>query len=941
MLSTRVGLQSGLALFGLLLSLDTVIAGDVAGRVVNADNEIGLSGAEVVVSTSGRRVYADSNGHFRINNLTAGEHALVVTYPGTQPREAVVNVGETGIVRLDVIMTPLPGITEEMVVVGQRASQASALARQRNSDAIASFLTRDAIGQFPDQNVSEAVRRLPGVSVQNDQGEGRFIVLRGLDPNLNSASLNGVRVTSPESDIRAVALDVVPAELVESIEVQKSLLPEMDGDAIGGAIDIRTTSALDRQGSFLAITGTGSYNELMDKTSPKIGIDASTVINERFGLSVGLAYFDRSLGSKNVESEDWTDADGIVFAESFELRDYDVERERIGATIGLDWLATENTTLEFRGVYSSFEDQEYRSRVSLDFGDAQPVSGTSGSALFNLSGDEELSVERDIKDRNEKQEITSLLIGGETFAGAWTYDYQVSFTQSEEDESDSFDPTVFERTFEVGELSITQVGIGSDAPGIRVPEAFVAAFTDATTYEFDSTERVNGLAEDEETAFRVNAARDFVLGDSQAQLKFGAVSRSREKSYALDLAIFDGFDGDGEFLLADVSGRVDFPLSDINPVPSASAVRRALGDLSEFELNVAESQFENAAAAYTVEEDILAGYAQMRIEQGPWLVIGGVRLEQTDNEIRGNRVDFVEAGATFNGAVVDEDTTFVAPVRFSRDDSQWLPSLNLKYSAQNNLVLRAAAYRSIFRPNIQDLAPRFVVEQDDGDEREGEFGNPELDPYVAWNLDVSAEWYFQDSAVLQAGLFYKDIDDFIIRKVIEDVDFNGVFVDEGVIPDNGDSAEVLGVELNFQQALTQLPAPFDGLLIGLNYTYVDSEGEFGERTISLPGTSEHVLNVTLGYEKGPLSMRLGWVYRDEYLDEVSSDGETDRYVDEHATLDFTARYDVNNNLQVFLEAINLTDEPFVAFQRTPEYGDRAMQYEEYSFTVNVGLRAVF
>jgi len=270
-----------------------------------------------------------------------------------------------------------------------------------------------------------------------------------------------------------------------------------------------------------------------------------------------------------------------------------------------------------------------------------------------------------------------------------------------------------------------------------------------------------------------------------------------------------------------------------------------------------------------------------------------------------------------------------------------LPSLNLKYAADNDVVLRAAVYRSIFRPNIQDLAPRFVVEQDDGDEREGEFGNPELDPYVAWNLDLSAEWYFQDSAVLQAGVFYKDIDDFIIRTVFEDFDFNGIFVNEGVIPENGDSADVLGIELNYQQALSHLPEPFDGLLVGVNYTYVDSEGEFGSRSIALPGTSEHVLNFTLGYEKGPLSMRLGWVYRDEYLDEVSSDGETDRFVDEHASLDFTAKYDLTEKTQVFLEAINITDEPFVAFLRTPEYGDRAMQYEEYSFTLNVGFRAVF
>ena len=842
--------------------------------------------------------------------------------------------------KLDVQMSPAAGYTEEMLVIGQRASQAGALARQRNADSISSFLTRDAIGQFPDQNVSEAVRRLPGVSVQNDQGEGRFIVLRGLDPNLNSASINGVRVTAPESDIRAVALDVLPAELVETIEVRKSLIPEMDGDAIGGSVDIRTTSALDRTGPFLSITGTGSYNDLMDDWSPKIGVDASTIIDERFGISLGVAYFDRQLGSENVEAEDWTDASDIVYAESIEMRDYDVNRERIGVSLGLDWLVSDNTTLFFRGVYSSFEDEEFRSRVSVDFGDAEPVSGDSNSAAFDLSGEEELEVVRDIKDRKETQEINSYLLGGETFAGAWTFDYEVSFTHAEEDEPNSFDTTDFARGFEAGELQIQQIGIAGDKPRVVVPAAFEAAYVDTSEYEFDGLERVDGLAEDEETALRFNVARDFGLDNGQGQIKFGLAYRAREKTYELNTGIYDDFDA-GDFLLADVSARTDYPLGNINPVPSAGAVRAFAGNLADFELNVAESDFENAAAAFDVDEDILAGYIQARFETGPWRIIGGLRMERTDNDIRGNQVEFVEEDATFEGVVLTEDTTFVTPVQFERDETEWLPSINVRYEASEAVVLRAAAYRSIFRPNIQDLAPRFVVEQDDGDEREGEFGNPDLDPYTAWNLDLSAEWYFADNAVLQGGLFYKDIDDFIVRAVFEEFDYNGIFIDEGVIPLNGDTAEVTGIELSYQQAMTQLPAPFDGLLLGVNYTYVDSEGDFGGRSIDLPGTSEQVLNFIVGYEKGPLSMRLGWVYRDTYLDEVSDDGETDRFVDDHGSLDFSAKYNVSENMQVFLEAINITDEPFVAYLDTPDYGERAMQYEEYSFTLNVGFRATF
>jgi TonB-dependent receptor len=242
---------------------------------------------------------------------------------------------------------------------------------------------------------------------------------------------------------------------------------------------------------------------------------------------------------------------------------------------------------------------------------------------------------------------------------------------------------------------------------------------------------------------------------------------------------------------------------------------------------------------------------------------------------------------------------------------------------------------------MAQLAPRFLIEQNDDDEREGEFGNPDLDPYVAWNFDASVEWYFSENAVLQGGVFYKDVEDYIVITIVEDFDFNGVFVNEAAVPRNGDNADVYGVELNYQQALSLLPAPFDGLLVGVNYTYVDTQADYEGRNIDLPGSSKNVVNLALGYEKGPISLRLAWVYRDKYLDELSADGESDRYVKDHASLDLVAKYRVAPQMQLFIEAMNITDEPFEAYQDTPDYGDRVMQYEKYSYTVNLGLRATF
>jgi TonB-dependent receptor len=239
------------------------------------------------------------------------------------------------------------------------------------------------------------------------------------------------------------------------------------------------------------------------------------------------------------------------------------------------------------------------------------------------------------------------------------------------------------------------------------------------------------------------------------------------------------------------------------------------------------------------------------------------------------------------------------------------------------------------------LAPRFEVGEED-DEREGTFGNPDLKPYQASNFDASAEWYFADNAVISAGVFLKDIEDFIVEAEFEDISFLGIQADEAIIPINGDKATVEGLEINFQQALTSLRGPWSGLLFGVNYTYTDTEGTINGRTIPLPETSDNVLNAVIGYERNQWSLRFAATYRAEYLDEIAFTGDAseDRWVDAHTQFDMSARYNVSDNLQVFLDLINLTDEPYVAYQTGP-IRNRLLQYEEYSWTGKLGFRMNF
>ena len=820
---------------------------------------------------------------------------------------------------------------DTVLVVGQRAMMESAIARQRASDTIQSVVTRDALGQFPDQNVAESTRRLTGINILDDQGEGRFISVRGLDPTLNASSINGVRLPSPEADTRAVALDVVASELVESIEVKKTLTPDMDADTIGASIEINTTKAFDRDDLFLSTKLEGSYNDLNGEYSPKASVDFSVPITDTFGIAGGLSFSNRKTSTDNIEMGGWnTTDDGFTYAEDLEYRDYDVERERIGGSLSFDWKATDTTTLYARAIYSKFDDTEKRQRLVFTFD--EPVSADATSATFD-SGNE-IRVRRGLKDRFESQIIQSYQVGGETETGPWKFDYKLAYSEAQEHEYDTQDPTRFEKKFkDAGELGVNVNYSNLEKPVFTILNG-AEDFNDPSTYKFKELSVNDGMSKDKEWSAKGDIARTFALDSGEFEFKTGLKIRLREKTYSANNLIYDDFDGADGYTLADVTGRQTYDLADLGVLPDLGKVRAFYAaNKNLFVLNEDDSFLDSISGAYDVQEDIYAGYAQGKYSTDRLTVIGGVRVEQTKDDLGGN--------------LVDEDAVTATPLNFSNDYTNVLPSLNVKYEAMENLVLRAGVFASVVRPGIGQMAPHSTINED----LEASFGNPDLDPYKAWNGDLSIEYYPNPGTVLQAGVFYKDIKDFIVEQTFQDdvAPYNGVFqgieFTEATIAVNGDTAKVKGLELNYQQALDFLPGLLDGVLVGLNYTYTDADGDVpdgdgGFRSISLPAAAKNTWNAMLGYEKEGLSLRLTAAYRDEYLDELGSDAETDRFVKDHLQIDASAKYRFTDRVQGFVEFVNMGDEPYVAFQKGPN-GDRLLQYETYSWTGKFGVRLTY
>ena len=921
-----------------LLPAAPAVADSVSGSVTDAANTVSFQGA--VVSIDGREGSAttDERGRFRLSNVPAGTYTLVVSYVGAQSTRIEISVPPEGLDIGDVVIgeAGLSGLVEEVIVYGQAAAFASALNQERAAINTVSVLDTDAMGQFPDQNVAEALRRLGGVTVENDQGEGRYVVIRGMDPDLNATSINGVRATAAEPR-RALQLDVIPSDVLDGIEVAKTLTPDMDGDAIGGSINVKTLSAFSRKGPYAKARVEQSHNEIRDAWSPKVSFAGSNIFElesgRRLGIAAAISWHDRKLQADNAESDDWDVADdGNDFLEEFQPRLYDVERERIGGALNFDLDVTDATTLHLYSLYSRFKDTELRNR--LTFG----LDGLDESTLTATRADySEAEIERDTKGRDMRGQIAenlSISFGSDTQLDAWQIETNAGYSYARERTPDQVSGT-WVAEFESGDGNIAPgqpvVTIDRSDPQILVADsAFWSVLQDASLYELDELEHLNEKNEDTQFSFRVDATRDTGFGI----VKFGAKARLREKKTNEEVGLWSG---DGTWFLSDVllpdgGDAYGLPTS-VDPVPDNAGERSILAGGTGLEFEDLDSQIDSNVADFTFDEDVYAVYGMTRWDNGPLAVTAGVRIEWTRLDSRGSITQLVEEGDSYNGVLLDDDTVLISPVQEKNSYADFLPSVNARYEFSDDLIGRASVHRAVVRPRVEDVAFRVEI---DGDE--AELGNPSLDPFRAWNADVSLTYYPTDLSVLSAGFFWKQIDDFIFIQTIDDYEFAGRTFDEATVAQNGDQADGIGIELNYQQHFGFLGAPWDAFLVGANYTYVDANATtLDGRKIDLPKQSRNIAGVVLGYDKHGLDIRLAMKYRDRYIDSLEGEGE-DRYTNEHLQWDLTVKYSVSDSWLVYAEVANLGDEPEYYYSGRR---NRALQYDEFGTTVALGVQYNF
>ena len=797
-----------------------------------------------------------------------------------------------------------------VVISGQRSSLRNAIAAQEQADNIVSVVSSDDIGGLPDKNAAEALARLPGLSVQRDQGEGRYVSVRGLGPDLNSVTINGALVPSPESGRRAVALDVLPAGLIRSLAVSKTLTPDQDANSLGGTVEVKTLSAFDLPGKLLSATVGASRDQNIGKTSPNGSVlFADRFMNGKLGVAGGVSYEKREFGSDNVETDGaWEDGK----LTGVELRDYLPTRKRRAAALNLDYHADNLSKYFLRGFISDFSDSEVRDRLTIsNIAGGGLAEGASASARG----------ERRLRQRKYTQTISSVVLGTEQKWNGWKLDLSGGASRADNEAPESINDARFR-----GAKDFAGVGFsGTDIPRLTGP----AGLYEAGNYKLNSIALKQGDATDKEHHLRFDLSHKFDLGEASSTLKFGAKAGRRDKRNDTEAWSYSSKQiGGASTALADyVTGNeLDYKLGRIGKAIDPAAIRRLMAGLKRAD---ARLLVDSTVDDYRMHEDIDAAYVQNSVDLDAWHLLAGVRAEHTKFDAAGARVN-------------EEEESFDA-VNRKRSYTNWLPSLQARYDLDPKTSVRAAWTHSVVRANFSQLAPGVSLASD----TEATIGNPDLAPLKSTNLDLGIERVLGDDGSVSAYVFHKDIKNFTYTTNLAGSGQWAGYT-SAVSYANGDQASVKGIELAYTQPLRMLPAPFNRLIVGANGSLTRSDanvarydsdaGRFRSRSINLPGQSDRVLNLMLGYEQGPLSTRLALNYKSPYLLEMGDDildAGQDRVVDAQKQVDFSLSYQLSKQVQLSFEAANLNNEKYYVY-----LGGKAQnaQYEQYGRTYKISLK---
>lgn len=920
--------------------------GNIKG-IISDENGIYVPGANIYIKTLNKGTISNFDGQFTLVGVPEGTYTLQISYIGYGNVDQKVSVVSGKTASVVVELMPSNYQLDEVEVTAQGLSgQAKALNTQRTNLNITNVVSTDQIGKFPDANIGDAVKRIPGITMQVDQGEARNVIVRGLSPQLNSVTLNGSRIPSAEADNRNIQMDLIPSDMIQTIEVNKAVTPDMDGDALGGSVNLITRTA--PQGFRLSATLGSGINFITDKRN----LNASFLVGDRtkdgkFGWMLGAVIQDKDFGSDNIEAE-WTDEFAFTNAEGeeeqldvnpytnvTEQRTYLVQRVRRSFSANFDYQFDSNNSIYLKTMYNWRDDRENRYVLSQEILDAEDIGPEDFTITNGFPTRFPAEIARETKggidnNRNqntrlEDQRMQNYTFGGNHLWGKVKVDWLTSYAKASEERLD-------ERYAQFA-TEYTVINDNSDPEFPIMIAANPGDTNNLSAFEFDEITNETQYTDEDDLNIFVNVEIPAdIFGKGDGAVKFGARGRFKTKNSNSD---FFEYDLENTFPTLDAIPTRDFTDSDFLAGGQYAAGFYAdaawLGGLNLNSENGESIIEEFLPGNFDISENVYAGYLMANQKLSDKLsVLAGVRLEHTQLESDGFSVRFTEDDIISEEVTADNSYTNI------------LPSVHFKYDFSTNTILRFAWTNTLARPNYEDLIPR--AEIINGDDKII-LGNAALDPTTSMNFDLMAEHYFKSIGLISGGLFYKNIDDFIYTFISEAADNSFGPDTEGFDvfqPLNGDNATIFGVEFAFQRQLDFLPGFTRNFNIYVNYTYLTSSADGirnedgDERTdLDLPNTAPNLFNASLGYAGKRFSARLSANFSDSYVDESGGSAFEDRYYDQQFFLDFSSSFAINNKLRIYADVNNITNQPLRFFQGVSE---RTQQAEYYGLRLNFGLK---
>ncbi|MEP6915190.1 MAG: TonB-dependent receptor [Acidobacteriota bacterium] len=925
--------------------------GTISGRVTDQSGAL-LQGAQISLAPGGTNVASNVQGKFFINNLDPGTYTFTITYVGFEPATKTVDVAAGQNVNAEISLR-IPSQAADVLVTAPRPSaEAGAINIERTADNIIQVLPAEVISSLPNANMADALGRLPSVTLERDEGEGKYVQIRGTEPRLTNTTINGINVPSPESGVRQIKFDAIPADIVEAVEINKTLQANMDGDGIGGTVNLVTKTAgqqpridVSEMGGFTPIAGGRGLTESSATVGRRFGAD------KRLGILFGGTYDWNGRGIDDVEpvADVATLPGGAAqrYFESLDIRQYQYYRSRWGVTGSGDYQIGKDSNIHVRGLYSDFKN--YGSRWVYSVNDNTPGVQLLGSNGCDTS-DAGVTVgpcggTPSFNNSIRRPDITigHVALGGRHVLSTSWLSWDVAASRSS-DTNVASGQTNFKSSLDTSDCRYDPAATtNADEPQFT-PACYTEALNPANMVLSRLTNG-HGHTQQLNLTFDAASARDYHLGSHQSTIEIGGKFRRAHK--------FDD----------SYSNRLD-PLVSISMSQFQSRFANSsfyngvypLGPAPRYEDNLA---FANANPAsftfrttqgvdpgnYDLVEKVSAGYLMNTVDFSTQTrLVAGVRLEHTDLATIGFDTQTKTLSDRAGGSYLDV-----------------LPSVSLRHAFTPGINVRLAYSRGLSRPDPQDLAQSvtFTTTGSPGSiKNTASLGNPALKAEIADNIDVLVEHYLEPFGLVSGGFFYKNLSEPLVTasRVLNNFQPSPIApVGTYTVtqPFNAGSAWIAGFEAAYLQHLTFLPGPFGGLGISANYGYTAS------RARGLIGRSDqprllrnapNSWNISPTYDRGRVSIRLGLsynqsnIYSYEYQD--GSDGSDptpggltgpfgDLYFYSHVQVDAQGSVNLGHRLTVVMSGLNLTNEVFGFYQGDPRY---IIQREYYKPSFAVGLR---